>query len=127
LAAFPARPQSDYDEALVHAKRAIELGPEKGAGYTALALTEFRLGHWSESLAATQHAMALENGGNASDWFLMSLVSFQTGEKAKARECFDKAVAGVTAKDSCDAELRQLRAEAAVLLGQPVEQHADRG
>lgn len=119
LAAFPGRPPSDFDEALVHARRAVALGPEKGNRYGSLALADYRAGHWTESLAAGERAMALHNGGDAYDWFLQALAHWQKGDKHEARKWFDKAVAWSKENAPKDAKVRQLRTEAAALLGQP--------
>jgi hypothetical protein len=83
-----------------------------------LALAEYRVGHWTESLAASERSMALSNGGHVLNWFLMALASWQKGEKDKARSWFDKA-AQMTEKHPDDVELRQLWTEAAELLGRP--------
>jgi superkiller protein 3 len=118
LAHFPDRSRRDYDEALVHAKRAVALGPEKGNRYNTLALAEYRLGHWTESIAASERSMALENGGDAFNWFLMALADWQKGEKDKARSWFDKAVAWMREQNP-NPVLRQPWTEGAELLGQP--------
>ena len=120
LARSPDRPRRDYDEALVQAQRAVELGPEKGNRYSALALAEYRLGHWTESLAAAERSTALQNGVDAFNGFLTALAHWQKGDKDQARTWFDKAVAWMRETQSPKNPLfRQLWTEAAELLGQP--------
>jgi WD40 repeat protein/serine/threonine protein kinase/Tfp pilus assembly protein PilF len=118
LVLSPKRPRPDHAEGLRHARRAVELAP----GYfnlNTLALAEYRLEHWTDSLAASDRSMALRNGGNAWDWFLVAMARWQKGDKDEARKWFDKAVAWTKAYDSNRLELRLFWAEAAELLGQP--------
>ncbi|HZW30391.1 MAG TPA: tetratricopeptide repeat protein, partial [Isosphaeraceae bacterium] len=115
----PKRPQRDYDEGLVHARKAAELAPKEANHLGTLALAEYRSGHWAESIAASHRAMALRSGGNAYDWFLLALAHGQKGENNQARTWFDKAVALMKEKALKDKEVLQLWAEAAALLGQP--------
>jgi serine/threonine-protein kinase len=113
----PNRPRRDYDEAVVHARKAVELAPKSGSRFNTLALAEYRSGHWAESIAAGERAMALQNGGGALDWFLLAMAFWQKGEKDEARKWFDKAVPWTKEKDPKNAELRQFWIEAAELLG----------
>ena len=90
--ALPATsPPSDYDEALTHARKAVELAPWDVASVNTLALAEYRSGHWAESVAAAERAMQLRDGGSADDWFILALALWQKGEKDYARMWFDKA------------------------------------
>jgi superkiller protein 3 len=114
----PNRPQRDYDEGLVHARKAAELTPKEAYIWGTLALAEYRSGHWAESIAASHRDMALRNGGVAYDWFLLALAHGGKGENDQARTWFDKAVSWTKEKDPQDKELRQFWAEAAELLGQ---------
>jgi hypothetical protein len=77
------------------------------------------LGHGTESLAASEHSMALQNGGDANNWFLLALIHWQRGDKDEARKWFNKAVAWTKGEDPKGVELRQFWTEAAELLGQP--------
>ena len=119
LVVSPKRPRQDYDEGLVHARKAVELAPKDGNTSNTLALAEYRAGHWNESIAASERSMALRNGGNANDWLFLAMAHWRKGEKDEARRWFDKAVAWTKEKDPKNAELRQFWTEAAELLGQP--------
>ena len=119
VALSPHRPLRDYDEALEHARKAVELAPKEGDIVNTLALAEYRAGHWNESIAASERSMALRNGGNAADWFFLALAHWQKGEKDEARRWFDKAVAWTKEKDPKNPERRQFWKEAAELLGKP--------
>jgi tetratricopeptide (TPR) repeat protein len=119
LVLSPKGPPRDYDEALAHARKAVALAPKVGRCYRLLALAEYRLGHGTESLAASEHSMALQKGGDANNWFLVALAHWQTGDKDEARKWFKKAVAWTKGEDPKSVELRQFWTEAAELLGQP--------
>jgi tetratricopeptide (TPR) repeat protein len=119
LIVSPSRSRGDYDEAVVHARKAVELQPQNGAYVNTLALAEYRVGRWAECIAAAERSMALNNGGGASDRFFLAMAHWQKRNKAEARKWFDKAVAWTKEKDPKNAELRQFWMEAAVLLGQP--------
>ena len=120
----PKRPRRDYDEGLVHARKAVELAKKDENCYGTLALAEYRSGHWAESLTACEQSMALSKGGTASDWFFMAMALWQKGDKDKARMWFDKAVAWTREKDPKNKELLQFWKEAGDILGQPVPQAA---
>jgi tetratricopeptide (TPR) repeat protein len=119
LATLPDGPGCDYEEALFHAKRAVALGPQQGNRYTTLALAEYRVGRWSESLAASERSVALEHAGDAFNWFLMAMAHAQKGEKDEARRSFDNAVAWMKEHNPRRLIFRQLWTEAAELVGQP--------
>ncbi len=119
LVVSPKRPLRDYDEGLQHARKAVELAPKVGGIVNALALAEYRSGHWVESIAASEQSVALRNGGNASDWFFLAMAHWQKGDKAGARKWFDKAVAWAKEKAPKNDDLRAFWKEAAELLGQP--------
>ena len=63
--------------------------------------------------------MALNDGQDPFAWFLLALANGQRGQKDRARNWFDKAVARTLAAAPEDLELRPLWAEAAGRLGLP--------
>jgi tetratricopeptide (TPR) repeat protein len=113
------RPTGEYGEGLQHARRAVELAAKDSYSYNTLALAEYRMRHWDESLAACDKSIALGQGGNAYDWFFQAMAQAQQGDKDQARKWFDRAVGWTKQNDSKNKELLQVRAEAAELLGQP--------
>jgi serine/threonine-protein kinase len=116
----PRRPQHEYSEALVHARKALELAPKSGMIANTLALAEYRAGHWAESIAASERSMALQNGGGPSDWFFLAMAHWQKGDKHEARKWFDKAVAWTKENRAWNSWNHHLFwSEAARLLGQP--------
>jgi eukaryotic-like serine/threonine-protein kinase len=119
LVVSPKRPQRDYDEGLLHARKAVELAPEIANSFNTLALAEYRSGHWDLSLAASERSTALWSGADAWDWFFQALARWQKGDRQGARKWFDKAVARTKQRDPKYVELRQFWTEAAALLGEP--------
>jgi tetratricopeptide (TPR) repeat protein len=119
LALSPNRPRADYDEAVVHARRAVELNPMDGGVVNTLALAEYRAGHWPESIAASERSMAVQNGAETLDWFFLAMAHWQQGDKDEARKWFDQAVARTKEKDPKNTDLRQFWMEAAELLRRP--------
>jgi tetratricopeptide (TPR) repeat protein len=118
--ALPAkRPRPDYDDALSHARKAVQLQPKGLEYFSTLALAEYRCGNWAESSAASERSMALRNGGDTYDWFMLALAHGRKADKDQARKWFDKAVAWTKDKKPKDKELRQFWSEAAELLGLP--------
>ena len=106
-------------EALDHARKAVALAPKDGNFHNTLALAEYRAGHWAESRAASERAIELIKGVDASNWFFLAMALRQQGENDRARTFFDKAVAWTRKYAPKNAELLQFWREAAELLGQP--------
>jgi tetratricopeptide (TPR) repeat protein len=120
--AFPgASPRSDYEEALTHARKAVELAPRDVASVNTLALAEYRSGHWANSIAAAERAMQLRDGDSAEDWFILALALWRKGENDNARMWFDKAAGWTKQNAPENADLLQLLTEARDLLGQRSE------
>jgi serine/threonine-protein kinase len=113
------RSRRDYDEALVHAQVSEGLAPEDGSIVNTLALAYYRASHWAQSIAAAERSMALRDGGDAFNWFVLAMAHAQKGGTDVARNYFDKAVTWTKQKDPDNAELVQLWTEASTLLGQP--------
>lgn len=63
LTVLPDRPRREYEEAVEHARRAVELDPMAGRSYNTLALAELRAGNPSESIAAGDRSMRLRMAG----------------------------------------------------------------
>jgi superkiller protein 3 len=106
-------------EALEHARKAVTLASMAGYIHNTLALAEYRAGHWAESRAASERAIELIKGVDASNWFFLAMALWQQGETDRARPFFDKAVGWTRKYGRENAELLQFWREAAELLGQP--------
>jgi len=119
LAKPPDRSSRERSEALEQARQAVAQSPKDGTFHNTLALAEYRIGHWADSIAAAERAIALTKDADASNWFFLAMALWQQGEKDRSRSYFDQAVAWTTKNDPKNAELLAFWREAALLLGQP--------
>jgi tetratricopeptide (TPR) repeat protein len=115
----PGGLRGDYDDGLVHARKALELAPNDSFSYVTLALAEYRLGHWNESRAASGHALTLFERGDPASLFLTAMADWQAGGRESARGQFEQAAAKMREQNAKIPLARQLWTEAAELLGQP--------
>src|SRR5262249_52297640 len=107
------------DEAAEHARKALAFDPKREDAHIALALAECRRGRWPEAIAAAERSMALRQGGNAFEWFVLAIAHARQGDKAKDGAWFDKAVVWTNEKAMDNADLRPIWTEAAKVLGRP--------
>ena len=63
--------------------------------------------------------MAVRNGGDANDWFILAMARRKSTPKDEARTWFHKAGPMSQGYDAKNAELRQFWTEAAVLVDKP--------
>ncbi|HZN66213.1 MAG TPA: tetratricopeptide repeat protein [Tepidisphaeraceae bacterium] len=116
LAAHPDPKRRDPARALELAKKAVEVNPSAHP-WQALGWTLYRSGGWNLSIAALEKSMELQEspkGGDAGQWFWLSMAHSQLGSKDEARHWYDRAVEWTERNDS--PELARVRAEAAELL-----------
>jgi eukaryotic-like serine/threonine-protein kinase len=98
------------------AKRAVELAPQEGEFWNTLGAAHYRAGDWKAAIAAFEKSMKLGQGGNSFDWFFLAMAHWQLGEKDKAREWYDRAVAWMDKNQPENEDFRRFRAEAAQLM-----------
>jgi tetratricopeptide (TPR) repeat protein len=110
----------DPAEALDQARKLIKIthGIDSDS-YYALAVAEYRLGHWDEALAALEKCKSLGRWENGYYWFLEALIHAKRGDKDQSRPDYDKALAWSKATRNEDRNLHVLWAEADKLLGPP--------
>ena len=75
---------------------------------------------WKASIEALDKSCNLDDdpkGGNAFQWFFLAMAHWRLGEKDRARQWYDRAVAWMDRHAPNDGNLRSFRAEAAELLG----------
>jgi tetratricopeptide (TPR) repeat protein len=115
----PDRAAPEKSEALAHARQATTLNPSDASACAALALAEYRAGHWTESVAAADQSVALAKQVDAANGFVLAMALRRQGSKARSRSWFDQAVAWTRKNDPKKADLLALWREAANLLGEP--------
>jgi eukaryotic-like serine/threonine-protein kinase len=105
----------DVGEALGWARKAIDLDPKHGAYWSTLGVVQYRLGDWATATATLEKSIEL-SGEESPDGFFVAMAHWQTGEREKAREWFDKADTWMSTNQPKNEELHRYRAEAAELL-----------
>jgi serine/threonine protein kinase len=118
LAGSPGDPWFDPAQGLVLARRAVALEPNEWNYLNTLGVAAFRASDWNTAARALRQASTF-TGGGAYDLFFLAMTYWHQGNKTDAREMYDRAVAWTDKNKPDDSELRDLRAEAAALLGQP--------
>jgi tetratricopeptide (TPR) repeat protein len=99
-------------EAVRLAERSAQLAPTNGHKWYVLGLAQYRAGNWKAAIAALEKAKSIDS-------FFLAMAHWQLGEKAKARQAYDRAVQWMEKKQPENEDLRAARAEAAELLGLP--------
>ena len=100
-------------------RKCVSLAPKDANHVNTLALVEYRVRHWDESIDAAERSVAMTKGATAYDWFFLAMAHAKKGEKEGARKWYDKAIAWTKEKDPKNAELLRFWEEAAELLGEP--------
>ena len=100
------------------AKQAVEQTPQEGAFWNTLGVAQYRAGDHRAALDALQKSIDLRQGGDAFDYFFLSMSHWQLGDEDEARRWFDQAVEWQEKNRPDDDELRRFGAEAAVLVKQ---------
>ena len=106
-------------EALTHAKRAVELASEEGNYWNTLGVVWFRLENWTEAIEAFEQSMKRRDGGEGDsfDWFFLAMIEARRGHKEQGRQWYDRAVAWSQQSHGNDPELFRFQVEAAEVLG----------
>jgi tetratricopeptide (TPR) repeat protein len=104
-------------EAVVHAKKAVELAPKDSHPWLTLGVAQYRAREWEAAKDALQKSMDRWGGGYALQWFVMAMTHWQLGDKVKAREFYNRAVDNMDKYHARDEGLRRFRQEAEELLG----------
>jgi serine/threonine protein kinase/Tfp pilus assembly protein PilF len=108
----------DPQKALEHARKAIELAPERGDCWRVLGMAHYRAEEWKEAVTALEKAeKLLGKDADSREWFFLAMAHWQLGRKEEARKWYDRAVQDPGIKNAQAEDRRRFRSEAAALLG----------
>jgi serine/threonine protein kinase/tetratricopeptide (TPR) repeat protein len=123
LASRPGEPWFDPAQGLALARKAVALEPDEWSYLKTVGVAAFRASDWNTAAKAFQQSITF-TGGGAHDLFFLAMTRWHQGSKQDARDMYDRAVAWTDRHKPDDPELRDLRAEAAALLGQTIPKPA---
>jgi tetratricopeptide (TPR) repeat protein len=113
----------DAARALPLAEQAVRRVPGNTAYLTTLGAVHYRLQQYDQAVAKLIEAAARKEGATAANRFFLALSYHRQGERLKARECYEQALAWWKARTRIPGvkveELNALRAEAETLLQKP--------
>jgi serine/threonine protein kinase len=116
LATCPEPRLRDAALAVQLSTRAIAAAPQSGNFRNTLGVAHYRNGDDKAAIAELETSMKLRAGGDASDWFFLSMAHWRSGNHEKARTFFDRAVQWMDKYKPHDDELRRFRSEAEAMV-----------
>ena len=119
LATCPAEQLRDPQEAVKLAKKAVDLAPLDWHYRNTLGVALYRAGEWQDAVKALERSMGLASEDIVIDWLFLAMAHQRLGNREKARQWYDRAVADMDKSAMMDTSRRLFRQEAAALLGLP--------
>jgi serine/threonine protein kinase/WD40 repeat protein len=115
-------PYSNLKAAITLAEQAVQLVPNEQACQNTLGVAWYRAGEYAKSIAVLEKSLSVGKGQfDAFDLFPLAMCHAKLGERAKAKDCFDRAVKWMDERKDLPAqyveELQAFRAEAEEVLG----------
>jgi serine/threonine protein kinase len=109
------------EQAVLIARQAVDWDTARPDSWRSLAIACSRAGDWKSASDALRHAMELDDGGTAADWFRMAAIEHYLGNLPDARSWFHRAVSWLeraqVSESSSGLELYRARQEAIEALG----------
>jgi len=102
------------------AKKIIEIDPRREKAWQSLGWAEYHLGNWKSSIEALNRSCDLQQeskGGEAWQWFGISMAQWRLGNKEEARRQYERAVEWRETFQPGHPQLHRFQDEAAELLG----------
>jgi tetratricopeptide (TPR) repeat protein len=85
----------DPDKALPLAQKAVGLAPDNRAYCHTLGVVQYRLGRYTKAVAALEQAVKNNKGqATAFDLYFLAMCHHHLDDAARARDCYDRAIAG---------------------------------
>jgi serine/threonine protein kinase/Flp pilus assembly protein TadD len=109
----------DPAEAVALAQHALDMQPNEGEIWNTLGVAQYRAGHYEQAIAGLTRSMELRKGGDGFDWCFLAMAYWQLGDKAKAREWYEKGADDLRQVGITQESVLPYAAEAAELLGMP--------
>ena len=110
----------DPARAVELAAKAARLSPNSPDFSLTLGIARYRAGDWKQAGVDLERALrlrGLDDRGNANASYFLAMTRWQLGDRAGARQWFDKVTAWMDRVKISDGKLRRFRAEAAHVLG----------
>jgi eukaryotic-like serine/threonine-protein kinase len=117
LADCPDHGLRNPKQAAALAQRAIDQDATNGNFWNSLGVAQFRVGQLAAAKQALSKSMELRQGGDPYDWFFLAMIAQRDGERADARQWYDRSVAWMTAHQPLSQDVIRYRAEADSVLG----------
>jgi eukaryotic-like serine/threonine-protein kinase len=116
--------QRDLARALELIRKAVEVDPENETILNTLGTVQYRNGQYATAVATLEKSLAASRGRiDAFDLFVLAMCHARLGEPAKAKDCFDRALAWTEAHKDLPQEwakdLKALRTESQELFATP--------
>jgi tetratricopeptide (TPR) repeat protein len=116
LADRPEAKRRRPDEALPHARRAVEVRPDRADFRHVLGIVLLRSGRFEAAIRALEKGAALRGGGDPHDWLPLAIACARSGRVEDAREWLRKSLARLEETGTSDPTLQRHREEAEELV-----------
>src|SRR5262249_50832599 len=93
-------------------RKAVELAPKEVSYFNTLGAAQYRAKNWKAAIEALDKSRELRNGGDAFDWYFLSMAQWQQGNKDEARRWYDKAAGWREQHAKDNEELQRFEVEA---------------
>jgi hypothetical protein len=130
LLATAPPPHRRSDEAVDHARRAVELAPDERMYFNTYGVALYRAGRYAEAIPMLEKSLAGGLGDlDGFDLYFLAMAHHRLGHREEARRCFDRALSWARGRKFFSAgyarELKMFRDEAQAVLAGPAGELPD--